>query len=186
MESNQVLDTIMQRRSIRAYKPDQISEDQLEAFIKTALISPTASNRQRFHFTVIQDREIINEIEEDVIREIAKTSATELLERIKSRKGKVIYDAPTLIILSAEPSSYSGIDAGIAVQSLALAAKSMGLDSVILGMLAYAFKGERAEEWKKRLQFPEGYDFTIGIAIGYGDMPGNEREINREKLSIIR
>lgn len=186
MESNQVLDTIMQRRSIRAYKPDQISEDQLEALIKTALISPTASNRQKFHFTVVQNKEIINELEEDVVRVLTKAASPAILERINSRKGKIIFDAPTLIVLSAEPTPYAALDAGIAVQSLALAAKSMGLDSVILGMIAYTFQSENAEEWKKRLLFPEGYEFTIGIAIGYGNMPGNEREINREKLSIIK
>ena len=47
------------------------------------------------------------------------------------------------------------IDVGIAAQNIAVAAKSMGLDSVILGLPRVVFEGEIAENWKNKLQFPK-------------------------------
>jgi len=106
-------------------------------------------------------------------------------ERTKARNNKIIYDAPLFVVISGKASSYAHIDAGIAVQSLAIAAKSMGLDSVILGLPGLAFKGERAQHWKTTLKFPPEHEFIISIAIGHGAMAGNDKVLDPSKLNYI-
>ncbi|MDL2248186.1 nitroreductase family protein [Tyzzerella sp. OttesenSCG-928-J15] len=183
---NNVIDTIMARKSIRAYQPEQLSPEQLDNLVKVALTSPTAVNAQGWHFTVIQNKNIINEIEADIVAAIMAGDNEAAKERTKARGNKVVYDAPTLIIISGKPSAYSHIDAGIAVQSLAIAAKSMGLDSVILGMVGLAFKGENGERWANKLNFPQEHEFIISIAIGKGAMEGNHRELDPTKVTYLK
>lgn len=184
--NNAVLETIAKRRSIRAYTAEQISEKQLEALINAALISPTAMNSQLFHFSVIQNKELLLDFEKDIINYFIENKETATVERIKSRNNKVLFDAPTFIVISSKPTGYEGINAGIAVQSIALAAKSMGLESVILGLPKVPFMGQNTDKWRETFKLPEGYEFTISIAIGYGNMEGNEREIDRSKFTLIK
>ena len=50
-----VLQAILDRRSIRDYRPEQITGEQLQALISAALASPSAMDRQPWHFTVVQN-----------------------------------------------------------------------------------------------------------------------------------
>jgi nitroreductase len=59
------------------------------------------------------------------------------------------------------------VDAGIAVENMALAAECLGLGSVIIGCIYDAMHGEAQEYFSKKLQFPEGYSFQIALAVGH-------------------
>ena len=41
----------------------------------------------------------------------------------------------------------------------------LGIGSVILGLPKPAFKGLKADELRKRLACPDGYDFVIALAL---------------------
>ena len=43
---NQALEAIYKRRSIRKYKPEQISREELEAVLKAGVCAPTGMNLQ--------------------------------------------------------------------------------------------------------------------------------------------
>jgi len=53
---NETLKVIKRRRSIRAYRPQQIADQELEAILEAAIWAPSAMNQQKWHFTVIQTR----------------------------------------------------------------------------------------------------------------------------------
>ena len=105
---------------------------------------------------------------DDATREgMMRKEAAQRSPRFEDKKFDVFYNAPLVLFLSADPAwRYSMLDCGIAVQNIALAAESMGLGSVILGLPREAFKGERADEFRRRLCFLPGEDFAIAIAIG--------------------
>lgn len=56
---NTVLQTIKNRRSIRGYKPEQIKEEELQCILEAAIYAPSGCNHQSWHFTVIQNRDLI-------------------------------------------------------------------------------------------------------------------------------
>ena len=58
---NEVLKAIRDRRSIRSYEPEQITDEQLQALLDAALQSPTARNTQQWHFSVVQNRALLDE-----------------------------------------------------------------------------------------------------------------------------
>ncbi|MBO6062031.1 MAG: nitroreductase family protein, partial [Clostridia bacterium] len=133
---------------------------------KAALASPTAMNKQEQRFIFVTG-EKLPRLEEAIVEGVVASGNEAFIERMRQRGGKVTYGAPLVVIICANPSRFAPVDAGIAVENLALAAKSLGLESVILGMPAAAF-GPGCEAAKAEFGFPEGYEFFIAISIGRG------------------
>ena len=99
---------------------------------------------------------------------------------------QVFYHAPTVFFISApENHFYAPIDCGIAAQTLALAAESLGLGSVIVGLARLAFESNEREALEKALRFPEGNRFVISVAIGTPDDDKAPHALNRDKITLI-
>ncbi len=174
---NETLTTIRQRSSIRAYKNEKLTEEELNILLEAGLMAPTAANRQEVHFTVVNsDNPILEEIEAE------KNAFRGLKPRFN-----FYYDAPTVIFLSADTDFHWGtLDAGIAVENITLAAQSLGLGSLIIGCIYDALNGDRMEYFREKLQIPEGYKFEIAIAVGKRDTEKEPHEFDKEKnVSIL-
>lgn len=166
--SNAVLDTIAARRSHRAYEAAPVSQEHIDLLLKAFLEAPSAVNKQPWHISVVRNQALLNEMNEIVRAEMMKRAEGDRSPRFADPAFHVFYHAPVVFFLSANPAwRYSALDSGIAVQNIALAAESLGLGSVILGMPRDVFAGERAEEFKKALDFKEGEEFMIAIAVGH-------------------
>ncbi len=172
---NEVLKAIEGRRSIRGYEPRQISNDELKLLMKAALECPSARNLQPWHFSVVQNKTLLDAIEDEVCK------------RTDREAGTIFFGAPTVIFISSdEENRYRELDSGIAVQTLSLAAHSLGLGSVILGMPRAAFEGENAQKFEKALKFPENHKFRIALALGYPTVTKEAHEVGENKISIIK
>ena len=60
--TNTTLDLISSRRSHRAYAPTPLTQEQLDALLKAAVESPSAVNRQPWHFTVVRNQALLDEL----------------------------------------------------------------------------------------------------------------------------
>ena len=155
MMENQTLNLIAARRSHRAYEQTPLTQEQLDALLKAALEAPSAVNRQPWHFTVVRNQALLDDINRAVWAQMMKRNPDQRSPRFEDSNFHVFYHAPTVIFLSGMPDNhYTHIDCGIAVENIALAAESLGLGSVILGMVRDAFAGEQAEEFRQALHFP--------------------------------
>lgn len=184
--NNPVLEAILSRSSIRAYKDTPLTEEQLTALKKAALASPTAMNRQEQRFLFVTNREVIERINSAVYEKILASGNEAFAERIRSRGGRILYSPPLFVGIFAAEGNYAGVDAGIAVENLALAAKEMGLDTVILGMPAAAFAGESGRKLAESFGVPAGYDFRIGISIGYKDTEKEPHEWDESHIIEVK
>lgn len=165
--NNAVLDTIAARRSHRAYEATPVTDKQLDALLKACMDAPSAVNRQPWHVSVVRNQALLHEMNAELRAQMMQREASERSPRFADPSFDVFYHAPLVLFLSANPDwRYSALDCGIAVQNIALAAESMGLGSVILGMPRDAFAGSRREEFEKALGFLSGEVFQIAIAIG--------------------
>ena len=182
---NTVLKTMLERSSIRAYTDEAITDGELAALKKAALSAPTAMNRQDQRFIFVTAKDKLDLLENAVMQGIIESGNKEFAERIKSRGGRTLYNAQLVVIIAAKEAHFSRVDAGIAVENLALCAKSLGLDSVILGMPEGVFAGAHAEEMKKAFLFPEGCSFQIAIGIGHRAMDKEPHEWNEEHVIEI-
>lgn len=178
----EVLQAISSRRSHRGYKAEQIPEAILNQILTAALESPSARNRQPWHFSVCQDAALIQEVHD----EVARVMGTGGSPRFADPNFQIFYHAPTVIFIFGEKENqWAHVDCGIAVENIALAAENLGIGSVILGLPKPAFFGEKAEALKRKLQCPEGYEFVIAISLGYATDTKDAHEKNLEKISRL-
>ena len=155
---NGILDAIEKRSSTRGYTEEKLTDAELERLLKAGLQAPTAANKQEIHISVVDgDHPILAEIE-------AEKNA---LMNVQTPRANFYYSAPLVLILSGDKSfPWSNLDAGIAVENIALAAEGLGLGSVIIGVIKGAMSGDKKEYFSKALKFPENYEFEIAIAVG--------------------
>lgn len=179
---NEVLNVIKSRRSVRKYCHEQISEESLNLIIEAGVYAPTAHNEQPWHFTVIQNQEMLQHINKKV-RELMAKSDVEWIQRIGSNpKFQVTYNAPTLIIVSGRKDAMAWrADCAAAIQNMLIAAESMNIGSVWLGLMRFLFQEER--EFSK-LGIPEGYQPYYGVALGF---KANEKEqaVPERNLDVV-
>ena len=57
-ENNAALMNVLTRRSVRAFKQEQITDEELDAILTAAVYAPTAMNRQTSKFTVLQGEKL--------------------------------------------------------------------------------------------------------------------------------
>ena len=177
-----VLKAIANRRSHRAYTAEQLPEETLKAILRAGLEAPSARNRQPWHFSVVRNAELIQEIHDEAAAVMGKGGSP----RFADPDFQMFYHAPTVIFLFGEKAfEWTEVDCGIAVENMALAAEGLGIGSVILGLPKPAFMGGKAEELRRRLGCPEGYDFVIALALGYAADTKEAHDRREEKISYI-
>ena len=172
-----VLEAMEQRVSTRGYTAEKLTAEELDTLLKAGLQAPTAANRQEIHITVLNgDKPILAEIEDE----------KNALANIQSPAHNFYYEAPTVMILSGDKAmAWSGVDAGIAVQNIALAAEGLGLGSVILGCIKNALNGEKCAYFSKALRLPENYGYQVAIAVGHKAVTKAPHEYSMEKNVTI-
>ena len=73
MKTNEVLENIKARRSVRAYTDRQVSEEDLQAILETATFAPSGMHLETWHFTVIQNVDKLAELNERIKGAFAKS-----------------------------------------------------------------------------------------------------------------
>jgi nitroreductase len=182
---NEALRVICNRRSVRQYKAKQIPDMELNQILDAALAAPNAMNQQKWHFTVIQDKVMIDRMVA-IIKETMMKSGIDLLATRASIPGyHTFHNAPTVILISADDKSkFIQIDCGAAAENIALAAESLLISSCIITSSAFLFSSEKSEEMRKKLGIPHGYSHVCSVALGYKEganpvaPPRNESVIN--------
>ena len=62
MEKNQIFENIMSRTSVRSYTDIPVEREKVEMMLRAGMAAPSACNKQPWHFVVINDREILDQI----------------------------------------------------------------------------------------------------------------------------
>ncbi|SER00397.1 nitroreductase family protein [Butyrivibrio fibrisolvens] len=172
-----VFEVIKERSSTRGYTEDKLSEVELNTVLEAGLHAPTGMNKQEIHFTVVSgDNEILAQIEAEKNR----------LRNLDKVEHNFYYEAPTVILLSAESGfKWSHVDAGIAVENMALAATELGLGNLIIGCIYDALNGEKKDYFAKKLSLPEGYEFEIALAVGHKAVTKEPHTFDKDKQVTI-
>jgi len=165
---NAVIENILNRRSVRVYTEDQIKQEDLELVLNAGLYSPSGCNMQPWHFTVIQNQELIDELSVESKKEFAD-SENEMFRKMASNESyKLFYNAKTIIVVSGEKSAVTApTDCAAATENMMLAAESLGIGSCWIGLVTFLFKSKRGAEYAEKLGIPDGYEPYYAITLGY-------------------
>lgn len=154
---NGTIHTILNRRSIRSYKKEQISNDELETILLAGSAAPSGMNGQSAYAYVIQSEEFMSELVKSV-------------EKATGIGRNPFYDAPTVIIVFADSSKFSPVEDGtLAIENMMLAAYSLGIGSCWIYAVKQFFATEEGRTFKKKLGVPDNQMIIGSVALGYPD-----------------
>ncbi len=134
-----IFEAIKSRCSTRDYLPEAPSEATIQSLMDAAVRAPCAVNRQPWHFTVVANRLVLDEISERAKDYMTRTRPLDLpdhlYEKLADPRFNVFYGAPTLIVVSAnQKGPWIEADCALAAQNLILAARGKGLGSCWIGL----------------------------------------------------
>jgi nitroreductase len=162
---NEVLKTIAGRRSIRQYKDEQIKDTELKAILEAGLQAPSGHDSQPWHFTVIQKRELIDEISAGSKTEMQKAPVDWIAKLGAAEKYNIFYNAPTVIILAAKKDALSPLaDVCAALQNMLIAAESLAIGSCWMGFAKFYFS---TPQRYAKIGIPDGYEVVYALTLGY-------------------
>jgi len=145
------MEAILSRRSIRRYTDKPVPQEVITELLKVAMSAPSASNEQPWHFVIIDDRRILDEI--------PKLHPYSNMLKEASWAIAVCGDLNQEMV-----SGYWVQDCSAATQNILIAANAMGLGAVWLGVYP---RKERAEAVQKLLGLPGNVLPLCFISIGY-------------------
>ena len=152
-----VMEAILKRRSIRQFTDQPIAKDDLTTLLRAAMMAPTARNCQEWEFVVVQNK--------DTFKKMMHVHPY----------AKMLEQAACAIVVCGNTQrehapGYWMADCGAATQNILLAATSLGIGSVWLGVYP---NEERMEGLAKLLGLPDYVKPLNIIALGY---PNEKKE----------
>jgi nitroreductase len=148
---------VHKRYSVRGYKPDAVEEEKLQQILEAARWAPTGGNRQQFQLVVIHTEGR----EEDVRRIYGQDWFVQA--------PIVICACRTSVEHRPDRPSYGGVNIGIVMDHLILAATELGLGTCWIG----AFDREATREI---LGLPDDVDPVVCTPLGYPDAAPRPRQ----------
>jgi nitroreductase len=125
---------IMGRRSVRAYRSEQVPDGVVEKILKAGAMAPSAMDRQPCRFIVITDKKKITELSGKVKDKAGILGfGARLAERAKIMEDVIFYGAPLLILIVADKDDWAPINCSLAAQNMMLRAYDLGLGSCFIG-----------------------------------------------------
>lgn len=149
----ELLAGIFTRRSIRKYTTKKVSKDQIDTLVKAGMYAPSARNQQPWHFVVITNRDLLNQL------------------RDVHPYAKMLQDAQLAILVCGDETlelsnGYWIVDCSAATQNILLAAHGLGLGAVWLGVHP---REERKNDIRKIFDLPGHIQPLSLISVGFPD-----------------
>lgn len=157
------LEVIFQRRSIRSYTGEKISEEDLKTILKAGMAAPSAMNSQPWEFLLVRSRETLEQLSQ------------------ARPYWKMLRQADAAIVVLGNIREYKSTttdffvqDCSAAAENMLLAATALGLGGVWLGLHP---KTEVQEVLREMFHIPEGVVPFSVISLG---VPNEQKEAHRD------
>lgn len=153
---NPIIENILTRRSVRDFKDTSIEQEKLMLLAKAATYAPSGRNLQTWHFTVVQNKELISKL------------AYVIANHLDRGPDYNFYGATALILASSHRDSpFAKEDCACALENIFLAANSLGIGSVWINQLKDICDEPAIRDVLRMLKVPEN-NLVFGVAaLGY-------------------
>ena len=154
---NEALQVLYDRRSIRRYKSEQISREEMDAVIRAGICAASGKNGQSALIIAVQDKE-----------------TRDLLSRLNAAilgvKSDPFYGAPTVLVVLADAKSpYAIQDGSLVLGNLMNAAKAIGLGSCWINRAKEVFDSEEGKALLKKWGVEGDWTGVGNCILGYPD-----------------
>ena len=166
-----IISEMTMRRSIREYQERRVPMELLETLVKAGTYAPSARNRQKWHFTVIQNDEARRRITDTLKRAAHHESVPDFLAPlVDTPQYRVGYNAPALIVISGDASWGTAVnDCTLAAGNIMLAAHSLGLGSCWINQPSVVCDVPEFRALLTEFGVPPEYKVFATLCAGYPD-----------------
>lgn len=169
---NEVVKCIVERRSIRKYKTEQVKEEQLQEILEAGKYAASGMGRQPFKFVVVQDPE--------TIAQLSKMNAA-----VMGKDIDPFYGAPTVIVVLADKSAGTFLEDGsVALGNLMNAAHAVGVDSCWVHRAKEVFESEEGKALLAKWGIEGDYQGIGHCILGYRDCEYPEPAARKEDMVV--
>lgn len=171
--NNQVIEVIKSRRSIRSFKEQRITDEEMNIILEAGTYAPSALNQQSSLLVVLKDENIYNEI-------------CLLTDKYFPNRKPYFYGAKDIIIVFGDSNCKCPIEDGsLVLQNLFLAAQSLNIGTCWINYLRDLFKTEEGMKLQEKMNIPSNY-FVIGTCIlGYPNEKPVLKERKKDYIKIV-
>ena len=168
---NNTINDIKKRRSIRNYKKERITKEELNIILNAGTFAPSALNQQSSLIVYLESEEIYQEI-------------CELTDKYFPDRKPHFYGTRDIVIVFGDSNCKCPIEDGsLVLQNMFLAATSIGIGSCWINYLRDLFKTEEGIKLQEKMNIPNNY-FVVGTCIlGY---PNEEPILKQRKEGYIK
>jgi nitroreductase len=134
-----VFQAIRGRRAVRDFKPEPVSAGLLYQLVSAASWAPSAMNEQPWHFTIVTDKAVLDEISEQakawMLKDLpAMPRRSHFRDLMAEPDFHIFYNAPCLVVISSTSTGpWISEDAALAAQNFMLMATDLGLGTCWIG-----------------------------------------------------
>ncbi len=176
---NEVIETIMQRRSIRQYKPQTVGRDTMQTILECGINAPNGQNKQSWEIRVVDNPATFDKIKEIM----AKANPDKDPEMVKG----CFRGAPVMVFIARDCAyPFSAYDCGLMAENMMLTATSMGIGSICLGSpIMFINNNPDCQEVLDMLGFSEGYELSLCVGFGYADESPDAKPRDWNKVKFL-
>ena len=155
MTKFETLESIKSRRSIRSFKPEQISDEELNTILEAGKYAASAMGRQATKMLVIQDKETIEKL-------------SKLNREIMGTTNDPFYGAPTVVMVLADADGNTFVEDGsLVLGNLMLAAYAVGVGSCWIHRAKEESLSEEGRAMLREFGIPDNYIGVGHCILGY-------------------
>ncbi len=181
MENTVGIQLLKERRSVRTYKDEVVSQEVMQKIMDATRFAPSWANYQIARYTLISNAEKIAQCITDGVNDFAYNISTlknaknvAILSFVKGKSGKL--DPEKNEFATTKAGVWEVFDAGIACQTFCLAAHAYGVGTCIMGVIDDV-------QLAKIANLPE--DETVAALIVYGYPEGDVAATPRKSVEEI-
>lgn len=176
---NQVIETIMARRSIRQYKAEPVARETMEEIVRCGVNAPNGQNKQSWEVRIVDNPALLEQMKEAM----AKGHPEMDPEMVKG----CFRGAPVMAFIARDLSyDFSAYDCGLMAENMVLSAWSLGVGSICLGSpVRFLTDNEACKPYLEKLGFSEGYELCLCVGFGYADQKPEAKPRDMGKVKFV-
>ena len=173
-----ILEFIKSRRSTRKFTDKEIEAEKLDQILEAGRYAPSGGNSQSTHFLVIQNKDVLNHLQNAVQKAFASMEEypgmyRSIANSIRvAQKGSYVfhYHAPVLILCANQKNYGNNIaDVACALENMMLMANSLDLGSCWINQLKWLNEDPEINDYLVSIGMDSAERIYGALAVGYPD-----------------
>lgn len=152
-----MLENLKERRSIRKYKPEQVSDAHLDAILEAGLYAASGMNTQNTIMVAVRDQQTRDQL-------------SRMNAAVMGSTADPFYGAPCVVVVLVEPERYTAVEDGALVMgNLMQAAHDIGVGSCWIHRARQMFEGEEGKALLRKWGLREDLLGVGNCILGYAE-----------------